>query len=265
MFRRDGGRPGRAMSCTRVTWRPGTPHGRDGARTPRCPAPAMPGGGRCTSDGRRGQARPAVFCVLRETESMTTAASSTPPVIMYWIRLAMPSRFRPVLDRLDDQHAEQRGPDPAASAEEAGAADDGRGDDVHQQCRRHRRSGWRATVEARDEQTADGREACPRSRRREIRTAVTLMPARRDASTLPPSAKILRPYVVRRSTKSAMTSTARKSTRASGRPRYWLSTIRGGEGDAPRARRCARTISLSGRDGSRAASRRRLSSSSEPT
>ena len=33
----------------------------------------------------------------------------------------------------------------------------------------------------------------PAMAKTEIRTAVTLIPARRDASTLPPSAKILRP------------------------------------------------------------------------
>ncbi len=52
-----------------------------------------------------------------------------------------------------------------------------------------------------------------------IRILFTLIPARRAASALPPTAKICRPYVVRRTTKSAMTSTARNSTRASGRPR----------------------------------------------
>ena len=46
----------------------------------------------------------------------------------------------------------------------------------------------------------------PEMAKTEIRIMATLIPARRAASTLPPSAKILRPYVVRRSTKSAITS-----------------------------------------------------------
>ncbi len=58
----------------------------------------------------------------------------------------------------------------------------------------------------------------PASAKTEIRMAMTLMPARRAASTLPPSAKTLRPYEVRRSTKSKPTMNTMKMTIASGRP-----------------------------------------------
>uniref|UniRef100_J1RUT9 Dehydrogenase n=1 Tax=Streptomyces auratus AGR0001 TaxID=1160718 RepID=J1RUT9_9ACTN len=62
-----------------------------------------------------------------------------------------------LLDRLDDQHAQQRGPDLAAAAEEAGAADDGRRDDVHQGVAGAQVLGGTAG-EARDEQSAEGGE-----------------------------------------------------------------------------------------------------------
>ncbi len=64
----------------------------------------------------------------------------------------------------------------------------------------------------------------PAREKTEIRTNATLMPARRAASTLPPKAKICRPYRVRRSTKSRATTTPRKITTASGRPLYWFSS-----------------------------------------
>ncbi len=67
-----------ANGCTRAT----------GPDTP------LPGTvGRCRARAwcvGRAQARPADFWVLRVIESMTTVASSTPPVIMYWIGVAMP-------------------------------------------------------------------------------------------------------------------------------------------------------------------------------
>ncbi len=88
-----------------------------------------------------------------------------------------------------------------------------------------------------------------------IRIRVTLMPARREASTLPPSAKTFRPKVVRRSRKSVTTRASRKSTTASGRPLYWLNSTAGP--NAHRASRPVRSrISVSGREGIPAASRR---------
>ena len=239
------------LPVTRLRTR--TPHGSH-ATARACPAPAE----RCRAlacGTPARQARPAVFWVLRETESMTTAASSTAPVIMYWIGVAMPCRARPVLDRDDDQDAEQRVPGPAASAEEAGAADDGRRDDVHQQV-----AGAGALVGRRDlggpGTDRRTRRRCPRSRRPRSGPPSTLMPARRAASTLPPSAKILRPYVVRRSTKSVTTSTTRKITRASGRPLYWLSMTRAAKATTREHAPCAPRSRSSGRDGMPAASRR---------
>ncbi len=83
--RASAGAPGRAG------WRTGAPGllaGRPGAAAVRCAAArdgASGGGpGPAAAGSKPGQARPAVFWVRRETESMTTAASRTTPVIMDW-------------------------------------------------------------------------------------------------------------------------------------------------------------------------------------
>ncbi len=92
----------------------------------------------------------------------------------------------------------------------------------------------------------------------EIRIHDTLIPARRAPSMLPPSAKICRPYVVRRSTKSSTTMKIRKISRASGRPLYWLSVY--ATTKPTTASRTVRTaMSAGGRNGTPAARRRRAS------
>lgn len=102
--RPSGGRPARspgppasgASGRTSAPAENGTTHpdgrGKRSARRPRAQL-----GGRADRVGRAAAcyARPAVFCVLRVIASMTTVASSTPPVIMYWTGEAMPSRARP--------------------------------------------------------------------------------------------------------------------------------------------------------------------------
>ncbi len=97
----------------------------------------------------------------------------------------------------------------------------------------------------------------PAMAKTETRTRVTLIPARRDASTLPPSAKTLRPYAVRRSTKSLPTRTIAKSSTASGRPLYWLNMTATANA-ATASSTVRRMMSLSGRDGMPAIARRRL-------
>lgn len=65
----------------------------------------------------------------------------------------------------------------------------------------------------------------------------------------------MRPKPVRRSVKSAPTTTMRKMSSASGRPLYWFSTYAGTYASTA-STAVRRMISLSGRDGTPAASRR---------
>ena len=91
-----------------------------------------------------------------------------------------------------------------------------------------------------------------------IRTRSTLIPARRAASALPPTAKIIRPNRVRLATKSMTTMTAMRMTSDSGRPRAgsWSSTqIATATSTAMTMTRIPRTTI--GSDGSSAAARLR--------
>lgn len=93
-----------------------------------------------------------------------------------------------------------------------------------------------------------------------IRIMDTLIPARRAASMPPPTAKTLRPYEVRRSTKSTITRDARKITSALETPAEEFSTY--AVTNAATASRPTRSpISLVGRNGTPAALRRRCSTS----
>ncbi len=96
-----------------------------------------------------------------------------------------------------------------------------------------------------------------------MRIPVTLMPARREASTLPPRAKMFRPKVVRRRTKSVPTRATRKSSTASGRPLYWLKIAAAPKANTARTP-VRSTSSAIGRKGTPAAWRRR-ESKKEPT
>ena len=97
-----------------------------------------------------------------------------------------------VLDDGDDRAAEDRVEDPALAAEEAGAADDGRADGVEQHVAA---AGVRVDRRLpRDAAMMPPTAAMPEQMTKtEMRIASTLMPARREASLLPPTAYTCRP------------------------------------------------------------------------
>src|SRR5690242_13788904 len=202
----------------------------------------------------RGQPRPEAFWDLRDTESMTTAPSSTPPVIMYWIEAFMFSRSRPVvmdwmtsMPRRAD-HTEPRPPKrlvpPMTAAAMASISV------LPPPAFSVALAVWPA-------KNMPPRAAKPPEMANTvIRTIGTLMPARRAASMPPPTAKTLRPYVVRRSTKSTTTNAARKITRALETPAE-LFSVAAATKDATASRPARSRISLVGRKGTPAALRRR--------
>ncbi len=79
------GRPRAGRAAHRRARPPGGETGRGGGAVRGGRDGASGGGpGPAAAGSEPGQARPAVFWVRRETESMTTAASRTTPVIMDW-------------------------------------------------------------------------------------------------------------------------------------------------------------------------------------
>ena len=119
------------------------------------------------------------------------------PVVMKMIPGAKPKDVEAVRDRRDDGGAEDGAPYVAASAKEARAADDGRGDRVLQE-ERPAALGWSDRPDVRGEDdAADARHQPGDHEEAMIRTRATLIPARRAASALPPTAYTWRPNVVR--------------------------------------------------------------------
>ena len=89
----------------------------------------------------RAQTRPAACRCRRAIASITTAASSTAPVTMNFTDDSSPSRSIPFEIDVDHERAEQRVPDAAAAAEQAGARDHRAGDREQQQVAARPRTG----------------------------------------------------------------------------------------------------------------------------
>ena len=111
----------------------------------------------------------------------------TRPLMMNCQMSETPSSDEPVGQHRDDQRADQRAPDRADAADEAGAAEDDRGDGVELVALAELQAVRGVEPRRRHHAAEPGEQARERSRRTAAR-AQTLMPDSRAASGLPPTA-----------------------------------------------------------------------------